>query len=75
MRSSSMSRRATWPAPRAARLRVASGDADESLLIQKLEGHQSCGNPMPPSGSSILQQDPTLIAEIRSWIDAGARND
>jgi mono/diheme cytochrome c family protein len=56
-------------------LRVAPGSADDSLLIHKLENVQACGTPMPPSGESLIQQDHSLMLEIRSWIDAGALDD
>jgi len=55
-------------------LRVAPRDADDSLLIQKLEyaapgGAPVCGDPMPAAGDSL---HPELIAPIRIWIENGA---
>lgn len=48
--------------------RVLPNDADNSYLIQKLEGTQMLGNRMPPSGP--LNQ--SVIDEIRLWINSGA---
>jgi hypothetical protein len=56
----------------AGEMRVASGDADASVLVQALEGSASCVKPMP------LGRDPlsaSEIAMIRAWIDAGAEYD
>jgi hypothetical protein len=52
-------------------MRVKAGDPAASLLIQKLEGTQTCGNTMPPSG--MLKPD--QIKLVRDWITAGAKND
>jgi hypothetical protein len=56
-------------------LRVDPGNADASLLIHKLEGHDDeaqpvCGNPMPIK----TNLEPDEIARIRAWIDQGAPN-
>lgn len=51
-------------------LRVAAGDADNSYLIQKLEGNAGFGAVMPPPPRQAL--DPAVIAEIRQWITDGA---
>lgn len=56
-------------------LRVEPGNADASLLIHKLEGHDDeaqpvCGNPMPIKTN--LEADE--IARVRAWIDQGAPN-
>jgi cytochrome c5 len=48
--------------------RVTPGDADNSYLIQKLEGTATPGQQMPP-GTPL---DQTTIDAIRQWIDAGA---
>lgn len=50
--------------------RVAPGDADNSYLIQKLEGHQSVGARMPLGGPYL---DAATIALIRQWINNGAQ--
>ena len=48
---------------------VVAGDAEQSYLIQKLEGAAGIvGDPMPPSG--LLDQ--ARIDAVRAWIDAGA---
>lgn len=49
--------------------RVAAGDADNSYLIQKLEGTAAVGVRMPPIGPALNQ---TVIDDIRQWIDDGA---
>lgn len=44
----------------------------ESLLIEKLRGTQTCGDPMPLAGSPV----PTSVIEvIEDWIRMGAAND
>lgn len=48
-------------------VRVVPGAADSSLLVQKLEGRQSCGKQMPMESLSSAQ-----IAVVRAWISAGA---
>ncbi|MDH3547439.1 MAG: hypothetical protein OEN22_10080, partial [Gammaproteobacteria bacterium] len=50
-------------------LRVAVGDADNSYLIQKLEGTAAQGSRMPQGGPFLDQE---TIDVIRLWIDAGA---
>lgn len=50
--------------------RVAPGDAANSYLIHKLEGHQSVGARMPLGGPYL---DANTIAVIRQWIDNGAQ--
>jgi hypothetical protein len=49
--------------------RVAPGDAANSYLIHKLEGHQSVGARMPFGGPYL---DANTIGLIRQWIDNGA---
>lgn len=53
-------------------LRVAPGDADNSYLIQKLEGTASAGARMPLTGSPLPQDS---INVIRQWISDGAIDD
>ena len=52
-------------------MRVRPGDPDNSLLVQKLEGKQTCGGEMPPGG--MLK--PEELKLVRDWIAAGALND
>ena len=49
--------------------RVAPGDAANSYLIHKLEGHQAVGARMPFGGPYL---DTASINLIRQWIDNGA---
>lgn len=49
--------------------RVAPGDADNSYLVHKLEGHQSVGARMPFGGPYL---DAGTINLIRQWINNGA---
>jgi len=54
------------------RQRVIPNNADDSLLIRKLEGGPNlCGERMPLNGPYLTDE----IKEIRSWISAGAKND
>ncbi len=50
-------------------LRVAVGDADNSYLIQKLEGTATQGSQMPKGGQPL---DQATIDIVRDWIDNGA---
>jgi len=50
--------------------RVIPMNPDASLLIQKLEGTQTVGGPMPDDGPPYLQQ--ATINVIREWIQNGA---
>lgn len=52
-------------------LRVEAGNADNSYLIQKMEGSAAIGNVMPPSGG--LPQ--STIDVVRQWITDGATDD
>ncbi|HKU37787.1 MAG TPA: PQQ-binding-like beta-propeller repeat protein [Polyangiales bacterium] len=52
-------------------LRVSAGKADESLLVQKLEGTQPCGDSMPPGGKLSAAQ----LQQVRMWVQNGAKND
>lgn len=49
--------------------RVEAGNADNSYLIHKLEGHQSVGQRMPLGGPYL---DQATINLIRQWINNGA---
>jgi hypothetical protein len=49
--------------------RVAVGDADNSYLIQKLEGTAAQGTRMPQGGPFL---DQSMIDVVRLWIDNGA---
>jgi hypothetical protein len=49
--------------------RVAPGDATNSYLIHKLEGHSAVGARMPFGGPYL---DATTVTLIRQWIDNGA---
>ena len=51
-------------------LRVASGDAANSYLIQKVEGTALSGERMPLGGPFL---DQATIDTIRTWIDQGAK--
>ncbi len=51
--------------------RVNPGDADNSYLVQKVEGTAAVGQRMPLGGPPLSSE---LIEAIRSWIDAGAEN-
>lgn len=54
------------------RTRVVASNPDTSLLVVKLEGGANlCGDRMPDTKPAL---SPALIAEIRSWIAAGALN-
>ncbi len=50
--------------------RVAPGDAANSYLVQKLEGHAAVGARMPFGGPYL---DTNTIGLIRQWIDNGAK--
>jgi len=50
-------------------LRVNPGNADDSYLVQKLEGTATSGNQMPLGGNPLSQ---ATIDNIRAWINAGA---
>ncbi len=49
---------------------IVAGDPDTSLLVQKLQGTQTDGGPMPP-GSKLTDDE---INTIVSWVQAGAPN-
>lgn len=50
-------------------MRVATGDANGSYIIQKLEGSAATGSRMPLGGPFL---DQATIDVIRAWIDSGA---
>lgn len=50
--------------------RVAPGDATNSYLVHKLEGHAAVGARMPLGGPYL---DATAMALIRQWINNGAQ--
>ena len=52
-------------------VRVVPGDPANSLLMQMLEGTQTCGTQMPPNGMLTAGQ----IEQVRVWIANGAVND
>lgn len=52
--------------------RVVAGEPDQSLLVQKLEATQSCGDPMPPTTALLSAEQVRLV---RAWIENGALND
>ncbi|MEY4581921.1 MAG: Polyvinylalcohol dehydrogenase precursor, partial [Pseudomonadota bacterium] len=51
--------------------RVVPSKPDESLLVQKLEGTQTCGDAMP-IGTKLPDAQ---IKQVRAWIAAGAKDD
>jgi hypothetical protein len=53
-------------------VRAVPGDAEASLIIQKLEGTADCGARMPRNRAPLSEEQ---IAVFRSWIDAGANDD
>jgi hypothetical protein len=50
-------------------LRVATGDPDNSYLVQKIEGTAASGARMPLGGGALPQ---AVIDDIRQWISDGA---
>jgi hypothetical protein len=51
--------------------RVIPGNANESYLVVKVEGRQSFGERMPIGGSPLDNID---LANLKNWIDQGAKN-
>ncbi len=45
------------------------GNANNSHLIRTLEGTQTVGEQMPKDSAAL---SPTVIDQVRAWIDAGA---
>jgi hypothetical protein len=58
-------------ATQSASSRVIPGDANGSYLIVKVEGRQTVGNRMPPSGSALDNID---LTNLKNWINQGAKN-
>jgi hypothetical protein len=58
-------------ATQSASARVIPGDANSSYLIVKVEGRQTVGNRMPPSGSALDNID---LTNLKNWINQGAKN-
>ena len=58
------------PSVQSGKMRVAPGSLENSYLVNKLEGTQSSGNRMPPSGALPAAQ----IELIKRWISTGAPN-
>jgi hypothetical protein len=53
-------------------MRIAAGNPDASYLVHKIEGAADItGSRMPLGGAPL---DPTLIANVRTWISEGAQN-
>jgi hypothetical protein len=52
--------------------RVTAGNPDNSYLVRKIEGTPGISGSRMPLGGAPL--DPTLIANVRAWITAGAQN-
>jgi polyvinyl alcohol dehydrogenase (cytochrome) len=52
-------------------VRVVPRDPDASLLVQKLEGTQPCGDRMPPTAELSGAQ----VDQVRAWIASGALDD
>lgn len=52
-------------------LRVKPGDADHSVLIQKMTG-ASCGDRMPLRDPTYYDRAPGELALVRTWIENGA---
>jgi hypothetical protein len=52
---------------------VVPNDPDGSLLVQKLKGTQTCGDPMPyGSPMPFVETAPDVVAAIETWIAMGA---
>jgi hypothetical protein len=62
--------RASCPTPR--ELRVDPDDIDQSLLLKKLDGRFSCGEPMPNAELPewIPENRPASLACVRAWLTA-----
>jgi mono/diheme cytochrome c family protein len=50
------------------KVRVVPGAPESSLLIEKIEGHPSCGKQMP----TAMLMNAEDIATVRAWVTAGA---
>jgi hypothetical protein len=59
---------------KAGAVRVIAGDADNSYIVQKLEGRSGIvGERMPRTGGPYLSEGQMTI--IKRWIETGAKND
>jgi hypothetical protein len=59
---------------KAGAVRVIAGDADNSYIVQKLEGRSGIvGERMPRTGGPYLTEGQMTI--IKRWIETGAKND
>jgi hypothetical protein len=56
--------------PATGEIRVIPGNANDSYLVKKLEGRQSAGDRMPQGGTI----DATDLANVKNWINQGAKN-
>jgi len=56
--------------PTTGEIRVIPGNANDSYLVKKLEGRQATGSRMPVGG----QLDATDLANVKNWINQGAKN-
>lgn len=56
--------------PTTGEIRVIPGNANDSYLVKKLEGRQSTGDRMPVGGTL----DATDLANVKNWINQGAKN-
>lgn len=56
----------------AGRVRVVPGDAEASVLYQKIARKPQCGTAMPPPGATAAELTAAEIEVVRSWIERGA---
>jgi hypothetical protein len=54
-------------------VRVAPGDPERSLMYLKISGRAPCGTRMPPPSSDYPALSEPQIAQVRRWIEGGAR--
>jgi hypothetical protein len=59
------------PSSETGELRVIAGNAEDSYLVQKLEGRATVGARMPFGGQQLTATD---LQNIKNWINQGARN-
>ena len=53
---------------------VTAGDADNSILIQKILGTASFGDQMPPNDPTYFDSHQDELQLIKDWINEGAQN-
>ena len=53
-------------------MRIKPGEPDSSYIVMKIEGRQKFGMQMPLTGGALSDKQ---IQVIRSWVQAGAKND